>query len=244
LKKLYIHSEAVHNLNAAREVVPIVLQLTKSTSVVDIGCGTGTWLKVFEENGVNDYLGVDGDYVERSMLKIPDRLFHAHDLTKPLILSRKFDIVISLEVAEHLPEQCANIFVESLVRHSDVILFSAAIPGQGGQHHLNEQWPEYWQKKFEQFGFYFHDVIRPEIWSNERVDFWYRQNIFLVKREKPIRNPFPSLSMVHPQLYQLKIQNEKEYHQSVVHGKQGIRISLTIFINSVKIKFRNLIGLK
>ena len=244
MKTLYIHSEAVHNLNAAREVVPILLQLTKSTSVLDVGCGTGTWLKVFEENGVNDYLGVDGDYVERSMLKIPHKLFHAHDLTKSFTLGRKFDIVVSLEVAEHIPEQCADSFIESLVKHAEVLIFSAAIPGQGGQNHLNEQWPEYWQKKFEPFGFYFHDVIRPQIWGNEQVDFWYRQNMFLVKREKPLQTPFHSLSVVHPELLNLKIGNEKEYFQSLIDGKQGIRLGFTIFLNTLKFKFKNLLGFK
>lgn len=244
MKKLYVHTETVHNLNAAHEVVPLVLQLTKATSVLDVGCGTGTWLNVFEENGVNDLLGVDGDYVERNMLKIRGELFHAHDLTMPLALGRKFDVVVSLEVAEHIPEQFADVFVESLVTHGDVLLFSAAIPGQGGQNHLNEQWPEYWQKKFEQFGFYFHDVIRPKIWANERVDFWYRQNIFLVNRQKSLLNPFPSFSMVHPQLHELKIQNEKAFRQSLVDGKQGLRISLTIFLNALRFKFKNLLRLK
>lgn len=220
------------------------MQIVNPASVLDVGCGIGTWLKVFQEHGVNDFVGVDGNFVDRRMLKISQERFHAHDLTTPVALGRKFDLVVSLEVAEHIPEQFADSFVEMLVKHGDVHLFSAAIPGQGGQNHVNEQWPEYWQKKFEPFGFYFHDVIRPQIWGNEQVDFWYRQNMFLVKREKPLQTPFHSLSVVHPELLNLKIGNEKEYFQSLIDGKQGIRLGFTIFLNTLKFKFKNLLGFK
>lgn len=236
----YIHTEVVHNFSAAREVVPVVMRIVNPASVLDVGCGIGTWLKVFEENGINDYLGVDGDYVDRDMLKISAERFQPHDLTKTFTLNRKFDLVVSLEVAEHILEQSALAYIESLVKHGDVHLFSAAVPGQGGQNHVNEQWPEYWQKKFAKFGFYFHDVIRPEIWDNERVDFWYKQNMFLVKKEKPIRPSFRPLSIVHPQLYELKIRNEKEYRQSLVEGRQGLHLSFTIFFNALKFKVKNL----
>ena len=240
----YTHTEVVHNFSAATQVVPLVMQIVNPASVLDVGCGIGTWLKVFQEHGVNDFVGVDGNFVDRRMLKISQERFHAHDLTTPVALGRKFDLVVSLEVAEHIPEQFADSFVEMLVKHGDVHLFSAAIPGQGGQNHVNEQWPEYWQKKFEPFGFYFHDVIRPQIWGNEQVDFWYRQNMFLVKREKPLQTPFHSLSVVHPELLNLKIGNEKEYFQSLIDGKQGIRLGFTIFLNTLKFKFKNLLGFK
>lgn len=241
MKVAYIHTEEVHNMVAPREVVPIIMDIVNPKSVLDVGCGTGTWLKAFEELGTSDYVGVDGDFLNRSQLNIPIEKFIAKDLRTPWLLNRKFDLVLSLEVAEHLPKESADQFVETLVNHTNsAIIFSAAVPGQGGQNHLNEQWPEYWQKKFEPFGFYFHDVIRPKIWINERVDYWYRQNIFLVKKEKPTLNPFPSCSIIHPQFHEIKIQNEKEYYQSLVEGQQGMRISLTIFLNAIKFKFKNL----
>ena len=146
--KPYIHTEAIHNLSAPRVIVPIVLEMIKPNSILDVGCGIGTWLKVFEEYGVDDYLGIDGDYVDRSTLKISEKRFLPNDLRKRWSLNRKFDLVVSLEVAEHLPEEVADLFVSTLSAHGDTILFSAAIPGQGGQNHVNEQWPTYWQKKF------------------------------------------------------------------------------------------------
>jgi SAM-dependent methyltransferase len=244
MKALYIHTEFVHNLTAPRVVAPLVMDLVRPRSVLDVGCGLGTWLKAFEECGVTDYLGVDGDYVDQNMLKIPVGRFQSHDLTKRLTLGRKFDLVISLEVAEHLPEQAADIFVESLANHGDTHLFSAAIPGQGGQNHVNEQWPTYWEERFRQHGLYFHDVIRPAIWNNGQVDVWYKQNIFLVRKEKPAFPATRMLSLVHPDLYQLKLQNEEAHYQSLLAGTQGMRVSSVIFFNAIRYKIKRLIGLE
>lgn len=223
-------------------MVPIVMKMVNPSSVLDVGCGTGTWLKIFEECGVKDYLGIDGEYVDLSMLKIPNNRFRPEDLSKPVDLNRKFDLVVSLEVAEHIPESSADVFIETLSKHGNVQLFSAAIPGQGGQHHINEQWPEYWEKKFNDHGFYFHDIIRPIIWNNERIDYWYKQNIFLVNKEKPTQKPFLALSVVHPQLHQRKIEEANAYYESLVQGKQGLWISLKIFLNSIKFKIKELLS--
>lgn len=234
----YHHTEDVYNMAAPREVVPIIMELIKPKSVLDVGCGTGTWLKAFEEAGVEHYYGLDGHYVKESQLQIPHKKFIVTDFSKQWAINEEFDLVVSLEVAEHLPESSADTFVKSLTLHGDVILFSAAIPGQGGQGHLNEQWPEYWQQKFGAHGFYFHDIIRPLIWDNEKVNWWYRQNIFLVDRNK--ENATQTLSKVHPDLFKLNVKNELAYKESLTHGKQGLRTSTTIFFNALKFKLRNL----
>src|ERR671925_1539421 len=127
------------SLRSARRVLPHLVQLVSPRSVVDVGCGVGTWLKAAMELGVEDILGLDGDYVDRAMLQIPSAQFTPVDLTRPFRLPRTFDAALSLEVAEHLPESSAVDFVESLASLSNVILFSAAIPGQMGEHHVNEQ---------------------------------------------------------------------------------------------------------
>jgi len=96
------------SLQAARTIVPLVAQLIKPKSVVDVGCGTGTFLSVFRENGIEDILGIDGNYVDRNMLLIPKEYFLPQDITKSFKLGRRFDLVVSLEVAEHLPAHRAE----------------------------------------------------------------------------------------------------------------------------------------
>lgn len=118
---------------SANEIVPLVLELIQPKSVIDVGCGVGAWLSVFRECGIEDILGVDGNWVDKNMLEIPENRFLVFDLTTPVLMNRHFDLVVSLEVAEHLPSECAEIFIDSLTRLGPTILFSAAIPFQGGQ---------------------------------------------------------------------------------------------------------------
>jgi SAM-dependent methyltransferase len=167
------------SLLSARVIVPLVLELVEPTSVVDVGCGIGAWLSVFAEHEVADYVGIDGDYVDRSALLIPQSRFISHDLSKPLELDRRFDLAMSLEVAEHLPEGSAQTFVDSLVRLAPVVLFSAAAPGQGGTGHLHERWPSYWASRFAEYGYLAVDAIRHRVWENELVAWWYAQNTLL-----------------------------------------------------------------
>src|SRR5438876_1062943 len=88
---------------SAREIIPIVLELVQPRSVIDVGCGAGTWLSVCKEFGIEEIFGVDGDYVSEKILKIPKERFLSFDLKRPFHLGRQFDLVLSLEVAEHLP---------------------------------------------------------------------------------------------------------------------------------------------
>jgi cyclopropane fatty-acyl-phospholipid synthase-like methyltransferase len=197
------------------------MELVKPKSVLDVGCGIGTWLKAFEENGVTDYKGLDGNHVDRSLLKIPKDKFQAQNLMEPWDLRRKFDLVISLEVAEHLNESASDLFVEMLVKHGETIIFSAALPKQEGQNHLNEQWPSYWQEKFEKHGYYFHDVIRPKIWFNPNVQWWYSQNMFLVTREKSDQ---PILNMIHPVVFTERM----TLIENILSGEIGVAMSWQI----------------
>ncbi|NUO79292.1 class I SAM-dependent methyltransferase [candidate division KSB1 bacterium] len=164
---------------SAEEIVPLVLELSQPRSVIDVGCGVGTWLKVFKQHGVHEVLGVDGSYVDQSLLQISKEEFLPFDLRKPLRLDKKFDLVLSLEVAEHLPPECADTFVASLVGLGSVVLFSAAIPFQGGTNHVNAQWPDYWMQKFQSRGYVPVDCLRRRIWQNQNVEWWYAQNLLL-----------------------------------------------------------------
>lgn len=204
---MYTHTLEIHNPNAARKILPRVFKHVPVKSVLDIGCGTGTWLQVVEELGVNDYLGIDGDWVDRSQLVISSNKFLSSDLTKPLELGRKFDLVICLEVVEHLPVTSAETIVRTLISHSNTILFSAAIPKQGGQRHINEQPVFFWVDLFEKNGYRFYDLLRPTIWKDDSIEWWYRQNIFLVSNNDLIE-PVSSIinDYVHPDLFYNKMQ--------------------------------------
>lgn len=200
---------------SASTLVPIVLEYVQPGSVIDVGCGIGEWLETFQENDVTDIFGIDGEYVDKSLLVIPQDKFKALDLSKPFTLGRTYDLAISLEVAEHLAPQSAPDFIESLTQLAPIILFSAAIPLQGGTHHVNEQWPEYWVQLFKARGFVPVDALRKRIWSNDQIEFWYRQNVMFfcteqalasnnaLERESRDTNP-GMLSLVHPEMYMLK----------------------------------------
>lgn len=244
MEKLYIHRESIHNTNAAEIVVPLIMQMMPSTSVLDVGCGTGTWLKVFNQKfGLTDLIGVDGNYVDRNQLVIDPKFFHEADLRKSIDLKRKFDIVLCLEVAEHLPEDCADQFVETLCRHSDRIIFSAAIPGQGGQMHINEQWPGYWSQKFAKHGYNVYDDIRPKIWHNGQVDIWYRQNIFHFRRGQYLQQPhFHILAEVHPEYWERKIKSIREKDEQINafdKGRAGVMRSFKALVKAINNKFFN-----
>jgi SAM-dependent methyltransferase len=222
----YIHQEWVHNTRSSEIIVPYIIDMIEVSSVLDVGCGLGTWLNAFLKNDVVNLFGIDGEYVDKTLLQkyISVDQFKAVDLEKRFDLGRKFDLAISLEVGEHLEETASCDFVESLCRHSDIILFSAAIPGQGGQNHINEQWPDYWAKKFAKHNFVFLDIIRPLIWDNKDIDFWYRQNIFLVvKNSHPLAQKYPEsyTSLVHPVLFE-RIQ--ANYLKRIKHLESQLKV--------------------
>ena len=167
---------------AARRVVEIVRSILPVSSVLDVGCGYGTWLRAWNAVGVADVIGIDGPWVDASRLHIQRASFMARDLATPMHLERQFDLVQSFEVAEHLPSRCAATLIDTLVAHGDAILFSAAPPGQGGENHLNEQPYEYWRALFEARGFVALDCIRPLLANDMAVSPWYRYNTFLYLR--------------------------------------------------------------
>ena len=175
---------------SARAVVPVVFELVHPKSVVDVGCGTGAWLAEFQRRGAVDILGIDGPHVPVDQLEIDPRHFLAADLTQPLRLQKYFDLAMSLEVAEHLGPEKADQFVDSLTRLAPIVLFSAAIPFQGGEHHLNEQWPTYWAERFDKRDYAALDPFRRLLWERSEVDWWYSQNLVLfVRRDYTLRIP-------------------------------------------------------
>jgi SAM-dependent methyltransferase len=192
---------------SADSVLPLVLSIVPAKSAIDVGCGVGTWASKLLEYGVPDVLGIDGDYVNRELLRIPQDRFQAWDLSKPVAMNRRFDLAVCLEVAEHLPPSRAESLVEDLIKLAPVILFSAAIPGQGGLNHINERYLTYWASLFAAKDFVLLDTIRPALWKDKRCDWWYRQNaVLFVHKDDPLSRlqaPFV-LDHIHPDLYETK----------------------------------------
>ena len=179
---LYNHNANIHTVDGAARAFEVLFKEAGYKSVLDVGCGVGMWMRAAIDAGIPDVRGVDGVALSDRDLQVPGELIQQVDLTKPWSLDRKFDVVFCLEVAEHLPASCAADLVEQLTKHADLVVFSAASPWQLGQNHLNCQWPAYWQGLFNQHGYVCRDRLRWKIWDQEKVEPWYRQNMFLAEK--------------------------------------------------------------
>jgi hypothetical protein len=200
-------------LSSAEAMVPFLIKYASPNSVVDIGSAEGAWLSVFKKHGVKKIRGFDGPWAMKENLLIPLERFTSLDLeTFNAPINQRYDLAMSLEVAEHLAEKAADNFVYQLTRLSDRVLFSAAIPGQGGLHHVNEQPPNYWAKKFATRGFIQSDILRPHFWNDKRIAWWYRQNVFLYEnsecrsnsKETSTKDSFKGAYLVHPDAFNEK----------------------------------------
>lgn len=196
-----------------------------------MGCGKGDWLNVFASHGISNYIGLDGFDVRPEELEILSHHFRHAALDEPIDLLKKFDLCICLEVAEHIAEKKVSVFFDNLTKHSDTIIFSAAIPGQGGENHVNEQPPAYWQGLFNSRGFHTYDVLRRQIWDEKEILWWYRQNIFVASKKELFTGISEEITyIVHPEHYQ-----EKE------NILQGVRFSprkcVEYFFQALKYKF-------
>ncbi len=150
-------------------------------SVVDVGCGGGTWLSYFGNKGVR-ILGIDGNVLPPEDMMIPTEAYRRQNLEDRISAPATFDLCMCLEVAEHLPANRAATFVEDLCQLGNLVLFGAGIPGQGGTNHINCQWQSYWIEMFRQQGFGIYDLIRPTLWNDSRIEWWYLQNTMVFVR--------------------------------------------------------------
>ena len=192
--------ERVGDAHASAPVVIdlVVKALGRIESVIDVGCASGGWLREFADRGA-EILGIDGEYA-RSSLVIPESAFVAHDLSRPLPTQpSRYKLAVCLEVAEHLPADRGPALVSELASLSDSVLFSAAIPGQTGEHHVNLRWQSYWMGLFQAQGYGAIDCVRPAVWTNPNVPWWYAQNALLYVRGVASASGMP-IDVVHPGL--------------------------------------------
>ncbi|HEY1386025.1 MAG TPA: methyltransferase domain-containing protein [Dongiaceae bacterium] len=233
-----------NTVHSAQTILGILLaRIPPVHSAVDIGCGVGAWLSVLRDQGL-EVQGVDGPWVDQNLLAIPRDRFKQIDLSSASIaLPRRYDLAMSLEVAEHLPPARAGEFVSSLTALSDYVLFSAATPFQGGVNHFNEQWQHYWVDLFSARGYVVHDFIRQRIWNDPKMPFWYRQNILFFSTWQKASTvsvdvagadalPMP-LDVVHPDLF---------LRRATAAAPMGVKSSLKHFRRSLGGYFNRKLG--
>jgi SAM-dependent methyltransferase len=217
-KKLYneeFYDTQSKGSNSSAEFFAGTLQkVFRPTSVVDFGCGHGSWLRAFGRHGAKTLLGFDGPWVQQEDMHDPNIRFVGVDLSEKMIDNYgKFDLAISLETAEHLNPNASRVFIENIANHADVVIFGAAYEHQGGTNHINERKHTFWAQIFSELGYAPYDLFRPLAWGNPEVDFWYQQNTFLFVKESsdlqrnlktkgilPIQNP-EFMNCIHPELY-------------------------------------------
>lgn len=195
---------------AAQTVLSHLFNICQIKSVCDVGCGVGTWLSAAQELGAETVLGFEGPWVSAAQMEVDPSCVKHQDLEQPVEVDGRFDLVLSLEVAEHLTPARGPGLVAELCQLSDLVLFSAAILNQGGTGHKNERWQSYWAGLFDEQGFDTIDAIRPHIWNDGSMPWWYRQNILLyVRRDTPVAATLARaglrtasyVDLVHPELF-------------------------------------------
>jgi len=174
---LFYEYQREGSARSARALLPMVVDTLDVKSVLDVGCGAGAWLAAYRTLGATDCIGVDGDYVDRALLLIDQGMFRPRDITKSFDFERQFDLVQCLEVAEHVPRHACDTLIDNIVRHGRKVLFSAAVPGQGGEGHINEQPYEFWRDMFASRGYRLFDFVRPKTDGNQAIEPWYRYNV-------------------------------------------------------------------
>jgi SAM-dependent methyltransferase len=204
------------NRQSAERILDILWDYLQPQSVLDVGCGIGTWLAVLQSRGINDVRGIDGPWLKSADVVCDRALLQVCDLEVKFAVGRVFDLVVCLEVAEHLSSAAAEQFISSLVSHSQAVLFSAAIPFQGGHHHVNEQFLSYWAAHFAKHDFQPIDIFRGRIWNDPQIMWWLRQNLVLFVHKDIVRTNDKlsraasehqgPISIVHPDMYLSRLQ--------------------------------------
>lgn len=198
---------------SAAACLPIILGGGTPHAVLDVGAGSGCWARELErllpravvlaldENESSD---VQAWTVEQALPKTPS--------------GQRWPLVLCLELAEHLTPKQGDRLVSELCRVAGHIAWSAAVPGQRGLRHVNEQWPSYWAARFARHGFGLSDPWRAELWDDPYVEPWYAQNLLLAKRGAA---PTPR-SLVHPTIWQWRLDDAAYWREIALQAQRDL----------------------
>jgi SAM-dependent methyltransferase len=243
----YDHSNNLHSTIGAELAFCEIMSLYSAKSILDVGCGIGTWLRAAIRHGISDVIGIDGVNISDADLLFPRCNFQLVDLTTDWVLGRRFDLVLCLEVAEHLDCRHARSLIKRLTDYGNVVVFSAAIPGQRGQNHVNCQWPAYWQNLFNDCGFVCSDALRWKIWNMASIEPWYRQNVMVCEFDSQRAGQEPRIqACVHPDMLTCMLNgsvasNFEEHVQRIESGALPLRWYAFSPIRAVACKFRRFV---
>jgi len=203
--------------DAAKKIIPVLLEIIDlPSSVLDLGGGTGGWCAAFKEQGVSEIYCIDHPTARESKLLVEQSEFEACDLDEELPTVRDVDLALCIEVMEHLPPERATRAIEYLAECSELIVFSAAVPRQGGTGHINERWPTYWETVFKDLGYDCFDCVRPAIIKKSNIPYWIRQNIrIFATPERASKLPLENNSFVGSEFYVI--------HRSIAERKPTLR---------------------
>lgn len=155
-----------------------VLQEQKIKSILDLGCGTGVYSKLFIDNNI-DCDCCDGHPETNSLT---NGICFTKDLSTPINFGRTYDCVMSLEVGEHIPESLENYFIENIVNHShNLIIISWAIPGQPGNGHVNCKSNKYIIDKIQKYNFIFNQKTSEYLRQNSSL-YWFKNTIMVFQK--------------------------------------------------------------
>lgn len=240
--RLFYEKQLTQSKHSADEIVPLINNWFKPKTVIDVGCGVGAWLEVWKScKNVSEIKGIDGSFVDKSLLQIDASVeFLQTDLNERLPKLKSYDLAVCLEVAEHLEEKRADTFVEDLTKLSNIIIFSAAIPGQEGTCHVNEQFMNYWIDKFNIYDYKCYDIIRPLIWDKDKIAWWFRQNMIvfvkngeLLEKDLSKMQTFNCQDLIHKELLKHKINK----YNSLVSKKTSFNSLFKEMLNKIIQKF-------
>jgi len=221
---------------ASKAILSIFVDLFEVTSIKDIGCGNGTWLREsLNHSLIQSRIGYDLSSAIESSNPFNNEgiIFRETDLELKNCNFVFTDLTLCLEVAEHLTSESAVQLVKKICESSRYVIFSAATPGQGGFNHINEREFKYWISLFNSHGYTAFDIFREKIQSQKSIPTFYRNNIFLFIKSQEFTRLKEVNSIKYSKLVPLSpVDNITDY-------RSGIQLLQSFIISRLNFKVVN-----